>query len=134
MTGAFGYELNLSHLSAEEKSVIREQILMYHQHEELISQGEYDRLSNPFEDEWTAWQCVATDKSAVLVSLVMTETHGNMPVPYVKLRGLLSDAQYQDKNSGRIYSGAALMYGGLPVPIRKEAYYAEQIFLEITEK
>lgn len=134
MTGAFGYELNLSHLSTEEKSIIREQIRQYHQYEELIARGEYDRLSNPFEDEWTAWQCAAPDRSAVLVSLVMTETHGNMPVSYVKLRGLQPDAQYRNQENGQVYSGAALMYGGLPVPIRKEEYYAEQILLEILEK
>ena len=129
MSGTFGYELNLMKLSEEEKQEIREQIAEYKSYAPIIQNGLYYRLSNPTTEEICAWEFVHTDEkeqSKVLLNIVMQVIHGNMTVNYVKLQGLEETAVYREKKSGKRYTGAALMYGGMPLPIESGEYQAYQ--------
>ena len=129
MSGTFGYELNLMKLSEEEKQEIREQIAEYKSYASIIQNGLYYRLSNPTTEEICAWEFVYTDEkeqSKVLLNIVMQVIHGNMTVNYVKLQGLEETAVYREEKSGKRYTGAALMYGGMPLPIEPGEYQAYQ--------
>ncbi len=129
MSGTFGYELNLMKLSEEEKQEIREQIEEYKSYAPIIQNGLYYRLSNPTTEEICAWEFVHTDEkeqSKVLLNIVMQVIHGNMTVNYVKLQGLEEMAVYREEKSGKRYTGAALMYGGMPLPIEPGEYQAYQ--------
>ena len=129
MSGTFGYELNLMKLSEEEKQEIREQIAEYKSYASIIQNGLYYRLSNPTTEEICAWEFVHTDEkeqSKVLLNIVMQVIHGNMTVNYVKLQGLEETAIYREEKSGKRYTGAALMYGGMPLPIEPGEYQAYQ--------
>ena len=129
MSGTFGYELNLMKLSEEEKQEIREQIAEYKSYAPIIQNGLYYRLSDPTTEEICAWEFVHTDEkeqSKVLLNIVMQVIHGNMTVNYVKLQGLEETAVYREKKSGKRYTGAALMYGGMPLPIEPGEYQAYQ--------
>ena len=129
MSGTFGYELNLMKLSEEEKQEIREQIVEYKSYASIIQNGLYYRLSNPTTEEICAWEFVHTDEkeqSKVLLNIVMQVIHGNMTVNYVKLQGLEETAVYREEKSGKRYTGAALMYGGMPLPIEPGEYQAYQ--------
>lgn len=127
MAGTFGYELAPEKLSEEEKEEIKEQIIQYKKYAELIQQGNYYRLSNPFQDAYAAWMFVSENGQQVLFNVVMLETHGNMTVSYVKLKGLEPDAVYEDVRTGRCYSGSALMRAGIPIPVEMGEYLAYQI-------
>lgn len=129
MSGTFGYELNLMNLSEEEKQEIREQIAEYKSYAPIIQNGLYYRLSNPTEEEICAWEHVYTDEkeqSKVLLNIVMQAIHGNMTVNYVKLQGLEEAAVYREEKSGKRYTGSALMYGGMPLPVELGEYQAYQ--------
>ena len=129
MSGTFGYELNLMKLSEEEKQEIREQIAEYKSYAPIIQNGLYYRLSDPTTGEICAWEFVHTDEkeqSKVLLNIVMQVIHGNMTVNYVKLQGLEETAVYREEKSGKRYTGAALMYGGMPLPIEPGEYQAYQ--------
>ena len=129
MSGTFGYELNLMKLSEEEKQEIREQISEYKSYAPIIQNGLYYRLSNPTEEEICAWEFVYTDEkeqSKVLLNVVMQAIHGNMTVNYVKLQGLEEAAVYREEKSGKRYTGSALMYGGMPLPVELGEYQAYQ--------
>ena len=129
MSGTFGYELNLMNLSKEEKQEIREQIAEYKNYAPIIQNGLYYRLSNPTEEEICAWEFVYTDEkeqSKVLLNIVMQAIHGNMTVNYVKLQGLEETAVYREEKSGKRYTGSALMYGGMPLPVELGEYQAYQ--------
>ena len=129
MSGTFGYELNLMKLSEEEKQEIREQIAEYKSYAPIIQNGLYYRLSDPTTEEICAWEFVHTDEkeqSKVLLNIVMQVIHGNMTVNYVKLQGLEETAIYREEKSGKRYTGAALMYGGMPLPIEPGEYQAYQ--------
>ena len=129
MSGTFGYELNLMKLSEEEKQEIREQIAEYKSYAPIIQNGLYYRLSDPTTEEICAWEFVHTDEKEqikVLLNIVMQVIHGNMTVNYVKLQGLEETAVYREEKSGKRYTGAALMYGGMPLPIEPGEYQAYQ--------
>ncbi len=133
MTGAFGYELSLGKLSAEEKEEIREQIRQYKEFEPLISMGDYYRLSNPFEDACAAWMFVSKDRKRVLLHVVLLENHGNMIVNYVRLKELLPDVIYEEEGSGKRYCGSALMQAGIPIPVEMGEYLAYQFVFTAKE-
>lgn len=134
MTGAFGYELDLGRLSEEEKEQVREQVAMYRRMAPLLQQGRYYRLSNPFEDSHGAWMVVDEDQKQALCSVVLLEKHGNMPVIYVRLQGLKEGAKYRDHATGAVYSGAALMAYGMPIPVGLGEYQSWQILFEEWEE
>jgi alpha-galactosidase len=127
MAGTFGYELDPKKMSDSEKEEVKEQVRKYKEYAELIQKGDYYRLSNPFEDVYAAWEFVAEKKERVLLNVVMLENHGNMPVSYVKLKGLDLQGVYEEKGSGRTYSGAALMRAGIPLPMPKGDYDSYQM-------
>lgn len=64
---------------------------------------------------------------------MMQQIHGNMTVNYVKMYGLKAGAMYQEENSGKVYSGAALMEAGLPLPIEFGEYQGYQMHFVIYE-
>lgn len=129
MAGTFGYELNPALLSGEDKARIREQIKTYKKYGELICQGDYYRLSNPFTDEYSAWMFISGDKKQALINVVRLDVQGNMATTYVKLKGINREAVYMDQASGNVYFGAALMEIGIPLDFPKIEYEACQIAL-----
>lgn len=131
MTGAFGYELSLEKLTEEEKEQVKDQIRQYKEYESLISNGDYYRLSNPYQDSLAAWMFISKDRRTVLLHVVLLEIHGNMTVSYVKLRGLLPEASYEEKTSKKCYQGSALMQAGIPLPVEMKEYPAYQFFFTV---
>ncbi len=131
MSGVFGYELDPAKLSEAEKEETRQQVKRYKKYAGLIQNGDYYRLSDPFKDIYTAWENISKDKTQVLLSIVINEIHGNMPVYYVKLKGLEKDAVYKNEENGAYYQGAALMEAGLPVKCSLGEYNSYQIVLNM---
>ncbi|MFR2188860.1 MAG: alpha-galactosidase [Blautia sp.] len=115
MQGSFGYELDLSKLSEEDKAEARRQITVYNENWELFQSGSYYRLNSPMENhDYTAWSYVSKDQRKASLSVIYTDLHGNPKPVRVKLKGLKKDASYDV--DGTVYTGAALMRGGLLIP------------------
>lgn len=134
MSGTFGYELNPALLSVEEKAEIRMQLAKYREHQELIREGNYYRLSDPFQDDFAAWMVVSEDQNQALVSVVRLTAEANPVAAYVTPRGLAEDAFYLEKTTGKVYAGAALMEAGILLTAPKGEYEAYQIMLQrVTE-
>lgn len=135
MSGNFGYELDVNDLTDEEKECVKQTITEYKKYRKLIHNGRYERLSNPYEQhDYVAWQYVSEDGSEALLNYVLTRKHAYQEISYMKLRGLEETAFYQDEE-GRIYTGAALMFGGIPMP-RDIAEYdsIQKYFVRYREK
>ena len=130
MSGTFGYELNPALLNAKEKAEIRAQLAQYREYQELIREGDYYRLSNPFQDNFAAWMVVSDDRSKALVSVIRLTVEANPPAAYVTLKGMEEDAFYREKTTGKVYPGAALMEAGILLPAAVSEYEAYQIELE----
>lgn len=129
MQGSFGYELDLSKLSEEDKEEAKRQIAVYDKNWDLFQNGDYYRLNSPFENhDFTAWSYVSEDKSRASLSVVYTDLHGNGKPLRVKLKGLQKDAAYDV--DGVTYTGTALMQGGLVLPKPKCNYDSYMVCME----
>ena len=132
MAGSFGYELDLNKITDEDKACVKNQIREYHNDWHLIHNGDYYRLTSPFEDmETAAWEFISEDKGEVLLNVVTLDSHGNNPVSYIRLKGLDEAGVYHCEADGKLYCGAALMEAGIPVPAMEGEYQAWQMHLKI---
>ncbi len=130
MDGIMGYELDSRKLSKEEKAVCRDQIRFYKRNYKVIAEGDYYRLSSPYENPYyTAWQHVSKDRKRSLVSLVMTDCEGNDAQRYLKLKGLDENAFYRIEGWKGRYSGALLMNAGIPISASLGEYEGVQFCL-----
>lgn len=116
MSGNFGYELDLTKLTEEEKEIMKAQISQYKKLREFVQFGDMYRLISPFEQDSTSWMVVSKDKKEVFVAYFKIQAMANPPLEWIKLRGLDDNAKYQDITTGKIYGGDELMHAGLVVP------------------
>lgn len=133
MSGTFGYELDPAKLSAEEKAKIRAQVGERKRLADLIDNGRYYRLSDPFTDTAAAWEFLARDGKKVLINAVTLEAHCNMPTSYVRCAGLPEGALYRDVRTGQVYPSDGLMGVGIPIPNEMGEYRAYTWELEKVE-
>jgi alpha-galactosidase len=133
MQGTFGYELDLSKMSEEEKAEVRKQVQDYKNHYSLFQYGDYYRISSPFENaDFTAWEYADKDGREAYMAVVFTDNHGNALINTVKFKGLLPYNKYRlfrDDEEIGVFSGAALMNGGIVLPIPMENYYSCQYYV-----
>lgn len=62
MSGAFGYELDLTKLSEEKKRIIKEQVELYKRIWYIVQEGDMYRLISLFEENAASWMFVTFDK------------------------------------------------------------------------
>ena len=116
MAGSFGYELDLNLLSDAEKQAVTEQIQQFKAYGPLIHNGRYYRLTNPMTDAEAIWAFAAQDGSEILVQGMIFHAEANTLRHQVKLRGLCAEKQYRLDGTEQVYTGAALMVGGVLLP------------------
>ncbi|MDO5350514.1 MAG: alpha-galactosidase [Lachnospiraceae bacterium] len=135
MCGTFGYELDATHLNKEELAICKEQSRLFRKYYHITFQGDFYRLTNPFEmGNMTAWEHVTKDKKEALLSVVVTNLTCNGPQEYIRAKGLQPDAMYSINGSKETYSGSALMNAGLPVNREVPEYSAFQFHLKKVRK
>ena len=129
MSGTFGYEMDLSKCTQEEKETVRRQVAQFKEHYWLIQDGDYYRLSDPFQNgPYTAWEHVSSDKREALVSLVTGPFRGAPPFLALQVRGLDPSLRYQVNGEGG-WPGDVLMQVGIPLPILQGDHQALQFYL-----
>lgn len=116
LAGTFGYELDITKISPQEREQIPQQVALYHSCNDLIREGDYYRLASYGQNHlWDAWQVVAKDGSESLVTIVQVLGRANCHSRRVALQGLDPRATYQVEGTAECYRGDLLMYAGLPV-------------------
>lgn len=134
MSGTFGYELDITKLSEEDKQTVKEQIEAFKKYYDLIQNGDYYRLTDDGrKSPFVAWEFVSADKKEALLNVVVLRTKANPILNTVYARGLEADMMYQVEGSQQKFSGAALMNGGYPIPVMGDDYQAVQIHLLVCE-
>lgn len=116
MAGSFGYELDLNLLSDGEKQEVAEQIRQFKTYGPLIHNGKYYRLTNPMAEDAALWEFAAQDGSEVLVQGMLFHAEANVLRRTVQLRGLDAKKRYRLDGTEQVYTGAALMAGGVLLP------------------
>jgi alpha-galactosidase len=68
LSGTFGYELDVTKISQENRNMIPSQVEIYHKYNDLIQTGDLYRIGNIFKNpEFDCAQYVSKDKEEVLV-------------------------------------------------------------------
>ena len=113
MSGTFGYELDLTKLTDEEKEAVKEQCKDFHKYYDVIHYGELYRLISPWKDRTRcAWMYVSEDKNEALVTYVVMRG-GIHERHYLRLSGLDENKRYLNEQTGQILSGKTLMNAGI---------------------
>lgn len=116
--GTFGYELDPSHLSNQEKQIVMDQIAFYKKHRALICTGDFFRILDPFKNNEAAWMVVSKEKNEALIGWYkVLATPNNKKFQTLKLVGLEPNCKYHINELNRFFYGDELMYSGLPLPI-----------------
>ncbi|TPG01879.1 alpha-galactosidase [Clostridium perfringens] len=116
MAGNFGYELDITKLSEEEKEELKEQISLYKEIRETVQFGALYRLKSPFNSNEVAWMMISEDKNEVVVSYVRQWALVNESFRNLKLTALDKDSEYEIIGEDIVLSGDELMYIGLNIP------------------
>ena len=114
--GNFGFELDLNKLSAEDLEECRRAVETVKAVRDTLQQGAFTRLESPFDGNFAAWQFVGDEGRDVVLCTYQRLVRPNPTCHRVFMKALCPDAHYRDIESGAVYSGAALMHAGLPLP------------------
>lgn len=153
LAGTFGYELDITKLTDEEKAVIKNQCNMYHKYHELVGRGDYYRMASYHDNgSYDAYMTVSADRVEALVTYVQVFNRAGQRSRNILLKGLSPERYY------RIYSynvetgeeeifqdkalqGNTLMNAGIIIPNMQGDYrsmllhvVANEIQEEIPEK
>ncbi|MFC4777413.1 alpha-galactosidase [Paenibacillus sp. GCM10023252] len=116
LSGNFGYELDLTALSQEEKDLIKVQVQTCKDIRSLTQQGDMYRILSPFEGNETSWMYVSESKDEAIVFFMKVLAEPVEPLKRIKLQGLDPASVYVEQSTGAKHRGDVLMYAGLPVP------------------
>ncbi len=132
--GVFGYELDATGLSDQEREAIRDEIAFYQEHRELFQRGRFLRLRSPFEGDGneTAWMVADDDGRRAIVGYYQALNRGTSRSNRLRLRGLRDTSRYRvgvwpairdeliTVNAG-VRGGDELMRVGLRLDARRQA-------------
>ena len=127
LAGSFGYELDVTTMSDEDKEEVKGQIAEYHKYYDLIHFGELYRLIPPNRDE-CAWCYVAEDKSEALLTFVCVRNRPRVRRRTVQFRGLDPEKLYQDDN-GTVRPGCIWMNAGVNRAVVMKDYTTFKVHL-----
>lgn len=111
--GTFGYELDVTKLSEEDKLSVKQQTEFFKQNRDLIHNGLFYRLQSPFEKNETAWMVTSNDQENAIVGYYKVLARPNEGYKRIKLHGLDPDKLYNVQPLNIQVYGDELMNIGL---------------------
>jgi len=127
LAGTFGYELDVTKMSEEDKEEVRRQIEEYHKYYDVIHFGELYRLIPPNGEE-CAWCYVSEDKTEALLTFVCIRCHPHTR-RHVCFRGLSPDKLYAD-SEGTVRPGKVWMKVGINVTANMRDFSSFKVYLK----
>ncbi|OKP67432.1 alpha-galactosidase [Paenibacillus sp. P3E] len=126
MSGNFGYELDLTVFTEEEKAIVRGQVAAYKEIRSLVQQGDFYRLRSPFSGKGneTAWMFVSEDRKEALVFYFQVLAVPNAPMKRLALQGLNQEWTYSVEGLDD-HRGDFLMQAGLHIPQFHQDYVSK---------
>jgi len=125
MAGVFGYELNLTEMTDDEKVTVTEQIKFYKAHRQLLQYGDFTRLKSPYEGNFTAWQFTSEDKNDVMLFRYAGLAEAQPEFTTTQLANLDPEKKYEDVATGDVFGGDELMNIGLYDTLQKGDFTSE---------
>lgn len=133
MAGNFGYELDITKMTPEEKEIIKEQVKLYKEIRNTVQFGSFHRLISPFKGNDAAWMFISEDKTEIIVSYFIKLCEANTDSKRLKLQGLNPESDYFIHGSSIKIGGDELMYVGLEIPEMQGDFQSYMWRLKIAE-
>ncbi len=111
--GIFGYELDITQMTAEEIETVKEQIEFYKSIRTLVQTGDFYRLQSPYDSNYCSWQLVSKDKTEVFVFSCRIMSEANSVATRIYLEGLEETKEYIDTETGMVLGNDELMFKGI---------------------
>lgn len=97
----------------------------------MFRTGDYYRLASYSENgEYDALMAVYKDKRIAVVDYIHVMSRERRRSRILPLQGLDENLAYRSAETGEVRSGAAWMYGGMPLPEMKGDFLGKLIILE----
>ena len=138
LSGTFGYELDITKISQEDRDRIPGQIALSKRFSDLIRRGDYYRLRSFAQTHKTdAWMIVSKDRTNALVTYIQVLGEANCHSDKLYLRGLDPEKRYEIEEIGsdcllcgqKVLFGDALMKAGILLKCPWGDYRAILLFL-----
>ncbi len=110
--GNFGFELDLTRLSGEDRKTAGEMIRRVKQWRHLTGRGIFSRLVSPEGSRYAAWQFLSQDGREALLCTYRILSVPDMPAFRFRMTGLDPSGHYRS-DEGKVYTGAQLMFAGI---------------------
>ena len=115
MAGSFGYELDVTKMSDEEKKEVKSQVEFYKKIRHTVQFGDLYRLISVFDSNESAWMNLDKDGMSAVVSYVKKYCEPNVLPKRLKIKALDKEALYEVVETGEVFGGDELMYIGLEI-------------------
>lgn len=113
LAGTFGYELDVTRLTQEEKDQAVALNREYHKYNEINREGSYYRIASFRENGmYDCWQVVSADGREFLLTYVQVRFESVRKPVRLLLEGLEPKAKYRLEGTDRVFSGEMLMNAG----------------------
>lgn len=93
--GLLGYELDLIHLTDQERACIKRQIAFYKQYRHLFQFGDFYRLQSPFDNDQMSWQVVDASNEEAILGEYQQLQRPSPPLESLGVLGLNQDLCYR---------------------------------------
>lgn len=114
LAGTFGYELDITKISEEDRQMISKQVELYHKYNDLIREGDYYRIASYRENHYfDCYEVVSKDKTEALITYVQVRNKANSHSNKIHVPGLLKDKKYRVEGYDMCYHGDTLEKAGL---------------------
>ena len=139
LSGTFGYELDITKLSEDDRKMIPRQIALYKKFSPLVREGIYYRIASASENrEFDAWASISRDRKQALMTFVQIFNHPNFKTRMIRIPGLDEGKTYtvtwpdedQEKYPPLKLSGSTIMNAGIPIRRDWGDFQAQLIYLE----
>lgn len=128
LAGTFGYELDITKISKEDRDMIPQQVAMYHKYNDLVREGDYYRIASYSENRlFDCYGVVRKDKKEALYTYVQVLGRANYHSRCIKLKGLDADKLYIVDGMEGTFTGDILMKAGILVPSVQGDFIAKLI-------
>jgi len=129
MCGSFGFELNPSELSDEERAAVPSILANWELINPIVISGSFYRLRLPDDSNWPAVQFVSQDETTAIVFAFQQQAMVKPAAPPLRMAGLNATATYRSNAFNGTFSGATLMNAGLNLPWEVADYQSMLIWL-----
>lgn len=127
--GTYGYELDITKLNEDDKNKIIEFNKLYKEHHQVINDGIYYALSDPFSSNYASFMAITENKKEAIL-FFFNYRKETTKSRFIKLKGLDANKYYFNSLTNDIYKGSFYMNVGINLSAPLDAFTTALVVLK----